>query len=167
MGNDADTMTAQQYDRWTKKIRESRYGVTGLRWTVKAITALTFGSYALLLFWLLLEGRWQTLYESILVPGVSFAAVSVFRSICPARRPYEELAIQPLLVKETKGKSFPSRHTASAFAIALSVMGACFPAGILCLAAAFLIAVLRVICGLHDPQDVVGGVFFALIFEIL
>lgn len=86
MGNDADTMTAQQYDRWTKKIRESRYGVTGLRWTVKAITALTFGSYALLLLWLLLEGRWQTLYESILVPGVSFAAVSVFRSICPARR---------------------------------------------------------------------------------
>ena len=69
---------------------------------------LTFGSYALLLLWLLLEGRWQTLYESILVPGVSFVAVSVFRSICPARRPYEELAIQPLLVKETKGKVFPA-----------------------------------------------------------
>ena len=160
-------MTAQQYDRWTKKIRESRYGVTGLRWTVKAITALTFGSYALLLLWLLLEGRWQTLYESILVPGVSFVAVSVFRSICPARRPYEELAIQPLLVKETKGKSFPSRHVFSAFVIAVTVFYTCHPLGIFLGICSLLLAVSRVLGGVHFTKDVLAGAVSGILCGML
>lgn len=167
MGNDADTMTAQQYDRWTKKIRESRYGVTGLRWTVKAITALTFGSYALLLLWLLLEGRWQTLYESILVPGVSFVAVSVFRSICPARRPYEELAIQPILVKETKGKSFPSRHVFSIAMIAMTFLRVSLPLAVLFFVLTALLAALRVLGGVHYVRDVAAGAAMGVLCGLL
>ena len=160
MGNDADTMTAQQYDRWTKKIRESRYGVTGLRWTVKAITALTFGSYALLLLWLLL-------YESILVPGVSFVAVSVFRSICPARRPYEELAIQPLLVKETKGKSFPSRHVFSIAMIAMTFLRVSLPLAVLFFVLTALLAALRVLGGVHYVRDVAAGAAMGVLCGLL
>lgn len=150
-------MTAQQYDRWTKKIRESRHGVTVLRFTVKAITFFTFGSYALLLLWLLLEGRWRTLYESILVPGVSFAAVSIFRSLYPARRPYEELAIQPLLVKETRGKSFPSRHVFSIAMIGMTFVRISLPLAVLFFVLTALLAALRVLGGVHYVRDVAAG----------
>ncbi len=128
-----------------------------MRWTVKGITLFTIAGYGLLLLWLLLEGRWRTLYESILVPGVSFAAVSVFRSLYPARRPYEELSIQPLLMKETKGKSFPSRHVFSISMIGMTFVRVNFHLAMLFFVLAVLLAALRVLGGVHYVRDVAAG----------
>jgi undecaprenyl-diphosphatase len=68
-----------------------------------------------------------------------------------------------LLVARSSEPSFPSDHAVAAFAIAFSVafigrrMGAVF------LAAASLIAVSRVVAGLHYPSDVLGGAAIGLL----
>jgi len=67
-----------------------------------------------------------------------------------------------LLVAPSNEPSFPSDHAVAAFAIAFAVafvgrrMGAAF------LAAATLIALTRVIAGLHYPGDVLGGAAIGL-----
>ena len=68
-----------------------------------------------------------------------------------------------LLVARSSEPSFPSDHAVAAFAIAFSVafigkrMGAAF------LAAATLIALSRVVAGLHYPSDVLGGAAIGLV----
>jgi undecaprenyl-diphosphatase len=68
-----------------------------------------------------------------------------------------------LLVAQSHEPSFPSDHAVAAFAIAFAVafvgrrMGAFFLAG------ATLIAVARVIAGLHYPGDVLGGAAIGLV----
>jgi undecaprenyl-diphosphatase len=68
-----------------------------------------------------------------------------------------------LLVAPSSEPSFPSDHAVAAFAIAFAVafisrrMGAAFLAG------ATLIAVSRVIAGLHYPADVLGGAAIGLL----
>ena len=67
------------------------------------------------------------------------------------------------LVERSSEPSFPSDHAVAAFAIAFSVafigkrMGAAF------LAAATLIALSRVVAGLHYPSDVLGGAAIGLV----
>src|SRR4029079_11869578 len=68
-----------------------------------------------------------------------------------------------LLVAPSAEPSFPSDHAVAAFAIAFAVafvgrrMGAAFLAG------ATLIAVSRVIAGLHYPGDILGGAAIGLV----
>lgn len=102
-------------------------------------------------------GQWL---HSILTAGIPFVILSIFRRLLNRPRPYEALGITPLIPREKKGKSFPSRHVFSAFIIAmcwlreLPVFGA-----VLCVPAAVL-ALIRVVGGVHYVSDVVaGGVF--------
>lgn len=69
-------------------------------------------------------------------------------SAAPSRRSL--LAMAP-------GKSFPSRHTFSAFAIAASWFVASVPVAVVLLVAAGVLAVCRVLGGVHFPRDVVAG----------
>ena len=55
--------------------------------------------------------------RALLVPGISFGAVSLFRWAFRAPRPYEVFETTPVIKKNTKGKSFPSRHVFSIFVI--------------------------------------------------
>ena len=150
-------MTAQQYNQWTKIIRESRFGVSILRGIVRGITAVTFFSYGVLLFWLMFSHQWNSLYQSVLVPGVSFVAVSVFRRCNSAKRPYEELNIQPLLNKETRGRSFPSRHVFSSVMIAMTFFEVNTGIAVVLLVLSAVLAVSRVLGGVHYIRDVAAG----------
>ena len=69
------------------------------------------------------------------VTAVGFVAVSFFRRRFNAPRPYECCAIAPLIARDGAGKSFPSRHTISAFAIAASWFVASVPVAVVLLVA--------------------------------
>ena len=97
----------------------------------------------------------------IIPTGASFFAVSVARSVVNKPRPYEKMNITPLKSNPKSGKSFPSRHTFSAFAVAFStyfIHPACF---YVLITVAVMIAVLRVLCGMHYVKDVVVGFLIA------
>ena len=61
----------------------------------------------------------------------------------------------------------PSRHCFSVAAIAVAVWYVLPPAALLLAALAVLIAVSRVLCGVHYISDVLAGLAFGTIFALL
>lgn len=90
-------------------------------------------------------------------PAAAFAFVSIMRAALNWRRPYEAFGTQPLIEKDTEGHSFPSRHVASAFAIAAASILYDFRITIFLAVLGGIIAVLRVAGGVHFIRDVVCG----------
>ena len=158
------------YKSLSDNIKKNSGLVTALKRLDKAITCITILLYVTLLVvgvTLIPEDKGELLYQSILVPGVSFVLVSLFRKNISFPRPYEVYNFVPALEKDTVGKSFPSRHTFSIFMIAFAwgrfsvtvchviiVLGVC-------------LATIRVIGGVHFIRDVVAGAAMALIISVL
>ncbi|MFH1997340.1 MAG: undecaprenyl-diphosphatase [Patescibacteria group bacterium] len=65
------------------------------------------------------------------------------------------------LVHHSPSKSFPSDHTAVAFALALSIYLLNKKWGVIALIFAFFIAFSRIFCGLHYPLDILSGIITA------
>lgn len=92
----------------------------------------------------------------LVVPAVVLIFVTVLRFLLDKPRPFEVYKIEPL-TKHAKGKSCPSRHTASAFIIGMACLYISVPFGILTLCMACIVAVTRVLCGVHFILDVLLG----------
>lgn len=72
-------------------------------------------------------------------------------------RPYETLGIPAITKKDTVGKSFPSRHAACGSVIALTALWAAPPLGYVLVVVSLLIALSRVLAGVHFIRDVLSG----------
>lgn len=75
-------------------------------------------------------------------------------------RPYEALNFTPLFPKDTKGQSMPSRHCFSAAAIVAAAFTVWVPLGVAACLLAAVVAVTRVLTGVHYPSDVLAGLAF-------
>ena len=128
----------------------------------RIITALTVVSYILVLILFYHMGIVK-LIEAVLVPGVSFVLVSVFRYFYNAPRPYEVNDVTPMSGKKTKGKSMPSRHTFSIFMIGMTVLYYDYRPGICLLIAGIVLASLRVLERVHFVKDVVAGALIGIV----
>lgn len=71
--------------------------------------------------------------------------------------------MQSLFKKTTSGESMPSRHTASAFIIAITVFYFNRYLGIVAIIIATLIALSRVLAGVHFIRDVLAGLLISAI----
>ena len=125
-----------------------------------------FVLYPAFLLLLFLEGS-AFFLRALLVPAVSFAAVTLFRRIFNAPRPYEKFGLSPAIEKDTAGKSFPSRHVFSVFIIAATIFYVHPSAGILLGLLGVVLAVLRVIGGVHEPRDVIAGALAGILCGVL
>lgn len=156
-------MTKEQYEKWSAPYRRGRSGVKFLVRADKVMTAAVFMAYPVLLFYLLYFGKFKQLWYCILIPAVSFIMVSLFRRIYSAPRPYEVLDISPLIPKDTKGKSFPSRHVFSIFIIGMTFFYVMKPVGILIGILGIGMAYVRVVGGVHFPKDVAAGAVIGIL----
>ena len=93
--------------------------------------------------------------------------VSVSRKIINEPRPYEKYGIPPVLDKDTRGKSFPSRHVFSVFVIASTVFVWNHPAGIALGFLGVVLAAIRVIGGVHTVADVTAGMMVGILSGII
>lgn len=136
---------------------------------LKAVNVICAGiyflTYPLGLAFLLIRQD-SRLFEALMVPACSFLVLSLLRKWINRPRPYEAFHFRPLVKKESTGASFPSRHVFSAFMIA-STMTMINPWGCLLYIPAALLAVIRVISGIHYPSDVIAGAVFALICSFI
>lgn len=146
----------QRYEQWAAPLRGRPGVVRSLNIVNRGIVIVFYVAYALLLGWACVSDPWR-LVPLVGVTAVGFVAVSFFRRRFNAPRPYECCAIAPLIARDGAGKSFPSRHAFSAFAIAVSWFVASVPVAFALLAAAVALAVCRVLGGVHFPRDVVSG----------
>lgn len=146
----------QRYEQWAAPLRGRPGVVRALNIVNHGIVVVFYAAYALLLGWACVSDPWK-LAPLVGVTAVGFAAVSFFRRRFNAPRPYECCSIAPLIARDGAGRSFPSRHAFSAFAIAASWFAASAPVAVVLLVAAVVLAICRVLGGVHFPRDVVVG----------
>lgn len=149
-------MNRQNYERTVTFFKNNQAAYRVLFFIYKILPNFLFLAYpALLLYKYFMQE--QSLLLLIAVPLGVLIAVSILRYIINEPRPYEVYGIDSVFHKETKGKSMPSRHTASAFIIAMAVLSLNIPLGITALTVAVLITVSRVLAGAHFIRDVLAG----------
>ncbi len=141
-------------------------GSKALRLTLRALSHL-ISAYAAVIFcvylYLCLKLGWEKVLLAAVLLAVPYLAVTALRCFVDAPRPYEVYDIYTVPPKNKKGKSFPSRHVFSAFLIATAAMSTVpVPAAILfCLAA--VLAVCRVLLGIHFIRDCTCGAILGIL----
>ena len=156
-------MTRDTYIRMTGATRRIISSLPGGKVWLRVPTLACAAAYLFALLVLMLA-RDLRLICVLLVPAACFVVCTILRPIIGRQRPYDRFTAEPVgSYKPGKGRSMPSRHTASAAAIALAVAYA-FSSPLLSVCMAFLcvvIAVLRVVCGQHYPGDVLAALLLS------
>ena len=123
--------------------------------------ALLFG---LQLLFHLISGEYITFAVVAGFAAVGFIAVTVARKLINAKRPYEVYDFYGDPPRKKKGEAHPSRHCYSASVIAMLGIAVSpfltLGTGIL----ALIIAVTRVVTGVHFVRDVIAGLTLGILF---
>lgn len=156
-------MTKQQYEKISQPFRTEK-SVKWLNIVNTAITSIGYASYPIMLVYLFFTRLPVTALYATAVPASGFILLTVVRKAINRPRPYEALDIDPIIKKDTKGNSMPSRHVFSMTVIAVTgffVNG--FVGGVL-IALSIMLCFVRVIGGVHYPSDVAAGFLSAAIW---
>lgn len=159
-------MTKEQYIKITEPLRQDAEKTKRIIGINQILTGLVFLIYPLYLAVLFAE-KDPKLLKNILVPAISFVMVTILRRIINTPRPYEKFELPPVIEKDTKGKSFPSRHVFSVFIIAVTIFYAHPGPGILIGLMGIAMAVIRVAGGVHEPRDVVAGAVIGILCGVV
>ena len=159
-------MTRETYRKMTGYFLQDEKKVRRIILANRLLTGIVFVSYPLYLISLLLK-RDTLLPQAVLVPAVSFVVVTLFRKIVNEPRPYEKYDLPPVIDKDAGGKSFPSRHVFSVFVIAVTVFVRNPVAGCILAMIGIMIAVIRVIGGVHTVWDVTAGAAVGILSGVI
>lgn len=161
-------MTKEIYIKITSPFQRDKDMAKALHKSNRVITGFVFVMYPLLLLALFLQ-KDPMLYRTIIVPLDGFIFVTVFRYLLNRPRPYETFGFEPVIKKDTKGKSFPSRHVFSAMIIAMTYVF-CSPwqtVGYFLVGLAVILAAVRVFSGVHFISDVVAGLAAGILVAVI
>ena len=162
-------MTRETYIRMTDGTRRALACLPGGVRLLRVPTLVCAGAYLLTLLALMLA-RDLRLIRVLLVPAACFLICTMLRPMIGRQRPYDRFSAEPVgAFVRGKGKSMPSRHTASAAAIAFAVAYV-FPSPAiiaLMLLLCLLIAALRVLGGQHYPGDVLAALALSSVVSLI
>ena len=113
------------------------------------------------------EGLGKQVGIYVFIPASGFVILSLLRKKINAPRPYEEWTIKPLLDRDSPGQSMPSRHVFSATIISMACLHASLTIGIILLVLSDFLGLVRVLGGLHYPNDVVVGYACGLAWGVI
>ena len=164
-------MTKENYIRMTQPFRENNGLAKGIHIANKLCTMTMYAAYPVLLVYLFFYGKISSYFsfeKALFVPGISFVLLSLFRKWINRPRPYEKFDVAPIIKKDTKGQSFPSRHVFSATMIAMTflLMSPWSWLGVVFLLVSVALAVVRVVSGVHFISDVVAGIIVAVVAAV-
>ena len=161
-------MTKETYVTITQPFRDNPKMARGIHIANKICTLSMYLAYPLLILYMFLQ-RDAYVARVLIVPSNSFIILSVFRYFVNRPRPYEKFELPPVIAKDTKGKSFPSRHVFSAMVIAMTFLLASPWSwlGVLFVVVAVLLAIVRVVSGVHYVSDVIVGAAFAVVAAVV
>lgn len=156
----------KQYLKSIEKIKDNKTIYSIVRFIYKFVPLAIFIGYPILIAYLMFTKDIRVV-QVIVVPLVTFIGITIMRILINRTRPYEKYNFIPLFPKDTKGKSFPSRHTASGFIISYAFLYINPTLGFICLGISFIMAILRPMVGVHFISDVVAGMVISSIIGIL
>lgn len=140
------------------------------QWLLLDSIGVFFAAYAIALLFLLCvlaAGRRQVIACMLLSALLAYALNAGIGALYFRQRPFVALEQTPLITVDRGDKSFPSDHTAVAFALAVSV-GLASPvwfAPLVCIA--FLIGLSRVFVGVHYPGDILAGIGVGVLSAVM
>lgn len=153
-----------------EKLLKSVYQKKGLTLALRIASHTASVLCALLFFISLIRSALLSPLSALgyaLIVGIGFVLVSLARRIINLPRPYEVYDFYSAPPKERAGLSFPSRHTFLVFAVATGS----FPLFPIASAALFLfgiiLAVARVLLGIHFIRDVIAGALLGALSSLL
>lgn len=153
------------YDNLSSHFRDEM-AVTAINLLDKALVYIIAAIYVFLIVFLFITHD-PALVRFVVVPAITFVVVTVLRSWLDYPRPYDLYDIDPIIVKSTHGKSMPSRHVASAVAIACAIAYVHLDWGALAFTACAIVAFTRIVGGVHFPRDVVAAVVIAAAIGVI
>ena len=133
---------------------------------LRSAVALVYLLYLGMLAWLAWH-RMGQLWPALVVPASAFVVGTLVRKLIDRPRPYTALGFTPLFPKDKTGQSMPSRHCFSAAAIAGTAWYVLPPLGAVLAVLGVLIAISRVVTGVHYISDVLAGLAFGSVFAVL
>ena len=155
-------MNEQRYQKISNWVRKSDQRYRRFVMVYRILPYVMVAAYAGCVIYELAEQNKKGLIRVIVVPAITFLICTVFRKFINAGRPYEKMNISPLIVKDKKGQSFPSRHTVAAAIIGMTALYVNTPFGIFALFAAALTGGIRPVAGVHYIKDVLAGYLFGV-----
>lgn len=158
-------MPKRFYASLVEKVRERNALCKAVIVLCKLLPWAVVAAYGITLLILLCTWNLKWIFF-VIVPAVTVVLVTLLRNALNRPRPFERYHFTPL-VGHGKGKSFPSRHTACAVVIG---MACCYvhPAyGVPMLVLAAVVAVTRVMAGVHHIIDVVAGAAISVALGLL
>ncbi|EFO01460.1 phosphatase PAP2 family protein [Streptococcus mitis] len=113
------------------------------------------------------QGLGKQVLIYVFIPASGFVILSLLRKKINAPRPYEKWDIKPLLDRDSPGQSMPSRHVFSATIISMACLHTSLTMGMICLILSAFLGLVRVLGGVHFPEDVVVGYMCALVWGVI
>ena len=154
------------YERMIAFFKKDKYRILTMKFLYKILPLIMFISYPILIIYTFFYMK-SELIKIIFVPFAVFVFITVLRKFLNKPRPYEEFNTPSLFDKNTKGQSMPSRHTASAFIIAMTFLYVNLYLGITSFFIAFMIALSRIFAGVHYIRDVLVGAGISILVGII
>lgn len=121
-------------------------------------------AYLVLIIYSIINLELLITFKVVLVPFTAFVVVSIFRNCIDSPRPYTKYPIHPLMYKEKKGESMPSRHMLSVTIIAMVWLYVYEPAGIILWLLSLVMGTLRVLAGVHFLKDIIAAALISIFF---
>ena len=159
-------MNAEQYRAVIGWFNARPAAKKALRLVSRSAVALVYLLYLGMLAWLAWH-RMGQLWPALVVPASAFVVGTLVRKLIDRPRPYTALGFTPLFPKDKTGQSMPSRHCFSAAAIAGTAWYVLPPLGAVLAVLGVLIAISRVVTGVHYISDVLAGLAFGSVFAVL
>jgi len=162
-------MTRDTYIRMTGAVRRAVSRLPGGMLWLRLPTYLCAGAYVAVLFYLMLL-RDIRLIRAVFVPAACFTVCTILRPLIGRQRPYDRFDAPPVgSYRPGKGKSMPSRHTASAAAIAMAVayVTPSVPLRAAMLLLSAVIAAIRVLSGQHYASDVAAALLLSGVLSLI
>lgn len=156
-------MFFQHYDKISDYIRQRPILNRLFLVVYKALPILVVATYSIMIIYGILQLRPASFLRLILVPAGTFLITTLFRKIINEKRPYELYNIQPLIPKQKKGESFPSRHMVSVTIIAMAGWYLHPLLGIWLTILTVIVGIMRPLAGVHYIHDVLGAAIISII----
>lgn len=120
-----------------------------------------FADYAIFLLFALLPVLWiqkkrEMVLHTIISAFIAWLISKFLKDFFAVPRPYVANGFAPLVGNFSDG-SFPSNHTAAAFAISVSLFLHKYKWGIPLIFISLAIGISRILGGVHYPLDILGG----------
>ena len=150
-------MNQQTYRKITDGIRRLENGEKIVQFINSIATKIVYMAYVVGII-ILFDEKNKGLARFVAVTAISFILVSIVRRFINSERPYTMYDFKPIIEKNKRGESI--------IGMAFLYIGE-IPLGIIVFVCGLIIAIVRVISGVHFPKDVIVGALVGILCGVV